>query len=64
MEQAAKVLSDLGWTPQKKKRRNGVPYLYAVRRYPKPSNKLMWKYIAPVSRLEKMTEEEVLGRLK
>jgi hypothetical protein len=61
VDQVKQIIVKQGWTPQEKPRRGkGKLYLYAARR---SGSRLEWRYIAPVSRIENLTEQDVLDRL-
>lgn len=60
LDVAKKIISDMGWSPVKRARRKGTLYLYARKRN---KDQIEERYIAPLSRIEGMTEQEVLARL-
>jgi hypothetical protein len=62
VEQVKQFITDQGWTPQERKRGRGKLYLYAARKA-KKSRKVEWRYIAPLSKVENLTEQDVLDRL-
>jgi hypothetical protein len=59
-EEARAILKAHGWTWHIRKRRKGTPYLYAAR---KETHKVIERYIAPLSRLEQLTEAELIRKL-
>lgn len=63
LEAVKQVISDQGWSPLERPRRKGKLYLYAVRRNRQTEKQMEWRYIAPVSRLGAMTEEDILAIL-
>ncbi|HEX3640133.1 MAG TPA: hypothetical protein VHV10_02460 [Ktedonobacteraceae bacterium] len=63
MDQVKQFILDQGWTPQEKPRRKGKLYLYAARRKAEESNRIEWRYIAPVSKVESLTEDRILAIL-
>ena len=58
-DQAKQVIHAHGWTPHIKPIARGR-YLYAAR---KRAGKVIEKYIAPLSKLEHMTESEIVAKL-
>lgn len=63
LEQVKQFISEQGWTPQERPRRKGKLYLYATKRDAQDWRQRTWTYIAPVSRLEAMSEQEILAKL-
>lgn len=63
LETARQIISDQGWTPTERVRRNGTPYLYAQKRNRLVERHIEERYIAPISRLEAMTKAEILAIL-
>jgi len=63
LEQVKQFITAQGWTPQERPRRKGKLYLYATKRDAQNWRQRNWKYIAPVSRLEAMNEQEILAIL-
>lgn len=61
LEATKQFISDQGWTPQEKARRkSGNLYLYAARWL---KGQTEWRYIAPLSKLAAMSEQEILAKL-
>lgn len=63
VEQVRKIISEMGWSPVEKTRRNGTPYLYAARRSKIVKDKIEWRYIAPTGQLSTMTETQIVAIL-
>jgi hypothetical protein len=59
-EEARAILKAHGWTWHIRKRRKGTSYVYAAR---KKKQKFIERYIVPLSRLEQLTEAELIGKL-
>lgn len=61
MEQLKAIITEKGWTPQIKVRRESEKqYLYAARREGK---RMIWRYIGAVPKMENLTEQEILEKL-
>ncbi len=58
-DEAKQVIRAYGWTPHVKPIARGR-YLYAAR---KQAGKVKDKYIAPIEKLERMTESEIVAKL-
>lgn len=65
LDAAKQFIAAQGWIPQTQTRRKGTLYLYAGRRRKKAEDRkgMEWRYIAPLSRLETMSEQEILAKL-
>lgn len=63
LDEAKQIISSQGWIPQEQTRRKGTLYLYAGRRRKTERKGMEWRYIAPLSRLETMTAQEILAKL-
>ena len=61
MSEAVQFITEQGWTPQEKARRNGLRYLYAAQRKGK---QIVWRYIAPVSKVEQLTARQITEQLE
>lgn len=61
-EEARKIMQLYGWVWHKRKRRNGILYIYAIRRRPK-TKKFQERYIAPLSKLPELTEQDIVVKL-
>ncbi len=59
-EEARGILKAHGWGYLVRKRKGGLPYIYAVRR---EKQTIKDRYIGPLSRLEQLTPEELLEKL-
>ncbi len=59
-EEARAILKAYGWGYLVRKRRGGLPYIYAVR---KRGRKVIDRYIGPLSRLEELSEAELIAKL-
>ncbi len=56
------VIRGAGWTPiQRKRRKQGRIYVYAAQRI---GGKVVERYIAPLSRIETMTQEQIISKLQ
>ena len=56
------VIRSAGWTPVwRKRRKHGLIYIYAARRR---GGKVVERYIAPLSRIDAMTSEQIISRLQ
>jgi len=54
-------LKEHGWTLHKLKRNKGVQYIYAAKR---KGTKVKERYIAPLSRLDELTEDFIINKLQ
>jgi len=60
-DEAKAAIRRQGWTPRRRKDAKGHQfYLYAYHRI---GGKVVEKYIAPLSQLERMTESEIVAKL-
>lgn len=60
LEQIKTLISSQGWTPMVRTMKRGTLYLYAAR---KREGKTRWRYIGTVSKLDQITEEQVIEKL-
>ena len=60
MDQVKTLFRSSGWTVHIRKRRKGTRYVYAARRVGEAVKEV---YFAPWSKVEHMTEEQVLEKL-
>lgn len=60
VETVKKIITDTGWSPVERTRRKGTPYLYARKR---AGSQIEERYIAPLSKLATMSEQEILAKL-
>jgi hypothetical protein len=60
-QELASLLRAHGWSYIKRLRRNGTPYIYARKR---KGAGIKERYIAPLSRLDRLTSEEVINKLQ
>lgn len=61
-DEARKIMRSHGWTMFTRKRRRGTLYIYANRRRPK-TYKFQERYIAPLSKLPELTEQDIVAKL-
>lgn len=59
-EEARSIMKAYGWGWLVRRRRHDIRYIYAVRR---EQHKVKDRYIGPLSRLERLTKEELMGKL-
>lgn len=60
-DEARRLLKQYGWTWRIRLRRHGIPYIYAAR-WGKQQKKVEC-YIAPLSRLPNLSEQELITKL-
>ncbi len=59
-EEAKAILKAHGWGWHVRTRKNGLPYVYAMRR---EKHRITERYLVPLSRLPDMTEAELMRKL-
>lgn len=60
-QELASLLRSHGWSYIRRLRRKGTPYIYARKR---EGTGIKERYIAPLSRLDRLTSEEVINTLQ
>src|SRR6266566_623607 len=60
-KELAALLNEHGWTYTRRLRRKGIPYIYARKR---EGAGIKERYIAPLSRLERLTSEDIINKLQ
>lgn len=63
LETVQETIRSQGWTPRVVARRHGLLYLYAGKRQAEKPHKMKWRYICPVSRIESMSEEQLIEKV-
>lgn len=62
LETVKQIISSQGWIPQERKRQRGTLYLYAAKWNGK-LQKTMWRYIGTISKVDRLSEQEILAKL-